>query len=289
MRESRDGVYLERHRYGGGGKTHVVVLAPHAGDASTVSRARPDLLSHCHAPPELLERYIAVERDVGSAEVALAVAAALARKGLAIEVLVSKLPRALIDPGRLTARALRHVWRADADAEHLAWLVHAHASSVAEVLAAVNRLDPEEGIFLDIHSMAPRNPTRMVSATSAAEETPAGLDAYLRCFLDASGEERVLDLITRINGEVVADRRLVETIRSALSAVELRSQEDWPYASGDHIVGGVLMRQRRGLMIDIPKHWLSDDPDFVLGARAPDPHHVERIAGAIAEGVMRAI
>ena len=280
--------WLERCRYGPARPPGVVILVPHADDGRELLAEHPEIADDCVANQELLRRYLAIEADAGSRELALAVADRLGADGGAVEVLLPRLPRGLIDPGRVPARALRHVFRLDAAPESLSLLGRAHAEVVGEVVTTVRGLDVDQGFFLDLHTMAPRSPTRMASSTEAVEERPNGLNAYVGAFVEAQGDHRVVDLITRVHGEVVADIHLLKALGKALDAADLPWLQDQPYSSGSHLVAGLLMRERRGITVDVPKDWLvAAGPErFVLGAERVDGERVGRVAGAIWEGVL---
>lgn len=279
--------FLDREHLGPDGSPAFVLVVPHADGGQRLLAEHPEILEACAAPEALLRRYLLLEADHGSIDLARSVARHLEAQDLGVDILTSRLPRGLIDAGRLPARALRHVWRADADSRLLALLVESHAEGVRQVVQAVRGLDPREGIFVDLHTMASRGPRRMRSPTESADERPEALDAYIALFVEGGARREAIDLITHIGADLVADLRLREEIATALDVARRRWVANRPYAAADHLVAGMLMRERRGIMLDVPKHWL-------FGRTWPDPADpppadgINALAMPIAEALLRA-
>lgn len=280
------GDWLERRVLGG--TPRVILVAPHHDEGCALLAARPDVILACAADESTLRRYLAVDADVGSRQLAVCVADHIAAAGVGVELLLPRLPRGIIDAGRLPSRALRHVFRLGADPGLLGWLVHTHAVVVGEVITAIRALDRAHGLFVDLHTMSPRSPAIPRSLTEAVYESPGRLREYIAAFEDGEHNRVAIDLITRIGSDVVGDRNLIDSLVAAFEQADLRWVQDVPYAASDHIVAGALMQERRGIMIDIPKDLLTLPP-FDLAAVIPAPDRVEVIAVRIAAGILGAL
>jgi hypothetical protein len=259
-------------------RPNVLLWVPHDAD-NELLEARPELLAACAADEALLLRYLHVERDVGSSRLAHELGSALAVRGLTVLVLEARLPRGLVDPARVPARALRDVFRDDADPSLLSELLRMHGHAVGAFARHVDTLDRQAALFIDVHTMHAHDPEgSRGSPTEALRERPEALTQYVHAYrFRETAAPRPIDLVTRSEGARVADRHLVEALAHALEGAGQAVAEDAPYSSAEHLIACHAMRARRGISLDVPKPLAADD-----GQRA---RLAEVMAGAVLDAL----
>lgn len=239
--------------------------------------AFPDVRSHLHPTDRsVFEDYLDLEYDVGTSPLALETALALARTGNFVRVIRILVHRAVLDCNRMDflntdgsrTLALRNIWNPDQDHTALfARLQAVHQEVMDTVLAAVS----DTRLFLDLHSMAPYSPVSRHHASDAAiksaQEEPGFLRDYRDDFVFAKtrgGLRRPVDFVsTTASGELLIDPDFRETIRALLHRADLPAKANDPYTLGDkRLLGKELLTrlEHRGLVIDIPKPFLTEDP-----------------------------
>ncbi len=178
--------YLTVHSYGDqqGLRPHLVMTVPHDGDGleflKPESRAR--LRSAIPADDETLAAFLGIERDVGSFELAQAVAKILAERtsgAFRSRIVRIGFPRGILDGNRVSDMAVRNVFQPDSDGV-TGVLGGIHKRTIADVAQIINDIHPN-GMFMDVHTMAPFTPVRTVG------ETPDGLKDYVRAYTDPRG------------------------------------------------------------------------------------------------------
>lgn len=248
--------------------------------------------------PDLFRRYMAIEQDVGSSELAHHIASKLMRKSaeagspLSIVVLDVQLPRAIIDANRLPEYALREVFDYTGHDDIASSYRRKHGFATSEVAALLQRLSPQ-GIVLDVHSMAPHTPIGEPSSPDKPVDlSPTTLDRYVRSYTDPAmrGERRVIDIVTRLpDGAVIADHDLAIACNRELEVAGLESRFDHPYCTNERIMTTRYMQRHRTLAIDVPKDWLAVTPgssEVNIANLQPDHGKVYRVASPIALAVL---
>ncbi|MBI4143023.1 hypothetical protein HY480_04070 [Candidatus Uhrbacteria bacterium] len=283
-----------------GGPLDVILLCPHGGGHEQFLGCYPEVARACPASDDVLRTYLAVERDVGSSELAHAIARAIARQpiGVHIEVLDITFPRGILDGNRIPERAIRAVFDHAAHPDLVAALRNEHrfACAVVEDRLAVLGGD---GIVVDLHTMAPYSPrTTPGSPTEAAVETPTTLAEYTAAYRDRVrwGTRRAVDVVTTVAGTTtnIADPVLLTNLRSSLTRTSVPFRENDPYPTAEHVLTTSYLRQHRGIAIDVPKDLLAmipaEDPAFDLAhvplSRGNMTRIAEPIAGAIANSLV---
>lgn len=244
----------QRWLEGCAGRVDVLLWVPHDGGPELLD-ALPALRDACAADEPLLVRYLELERDTGSAALAHALGRELAARGLGVLLLEALLPRGLVDPARLPARALRNVFRPDAPTELFSELLALHGQAQAAFSRHVQALDPHGALFIDVHTMHRHDPWGSpASASEAVCEQPGGLAAYVAAYAERpEAPARPIDLVTRSGENRVADARLCAALHEALAGAQYSVAENTPYASAEHLIACHAMRQRRGISLDVPK------------------------------------
>ncbi|MDO8425289.1 MAG: hypothetical protein Q7T01_02130 [bacterium] len=276
----------------------VVLLSPHDGPMEWFVGECPALLAACPADAETLARFCALERDVGATALAHRIATLLVERGVVrVDVVEVCLPRGIVDGNRLTERALRNIFPADAYPDLVRYLHASHASVLTSVRESLALLSPT-GIFVDVHTMAPYTPAvDPQSPTETIAEHPDALHHVIETWTNRARwrERRHVDVVTRLSGTdaLLADPLLRVALVRYLSEHEVPWRENLPYPTAEHVLTTHYLRQRRGVAIDVPKDVLGATPaeheSFDLLAPTIDAQRVGRIAEPVASAIIEAL
>lgn len=271
----------------------VVIWCPHDADYHVFLQKNKDILQALTVKHSfsLLERYLAIERDVGSLMLAQQIAKNIyeINNNLAIKVIAATLPRGIIDQGRIADCSRRNIFsnRMPFIDEQL---IKAHQESLALLIKNFAELKPE-GVFIDLHTMAPFNPkVKPATSTEYIIESHDNLAEYIDYYCDIRyrGPIRSIDLIiSDQQGKQFADPTIVKLLSKMLQKTNIQFAYNAPFSTGEHLIALGLMKKHRGITVDVPKHFISnqdvDDINFDLAKIEINQEKVNYIATAIAQ------
>ncbi len=241
-----------------------LITVPHASHGGDFFDNFPQIFQAFSARKELLERFLRLECDVGSQNLAHTVGQYLdLDHKISTRVLFyHHIHRGIVDPNRLPEHAVRPVMnydlypglRSTLEVEHLEMI-----RQVRECLARIPNLS--RIVALDMHTMAPYTPAVDASSTTeAATLNPDNMEAYIRAFTDPQfrGARRPIDILTAVPGVApVGDPTLIRKLQESLSSGGFASDVNNPYPLSPVLMSTEIVRQTRGVALDVPKPLLT--------------------------------
>ncbi len=220
----------ERREPGGGATPRVLIEVPHGA----TSRAEFDAIRGRlrGTLPAELESFFHVNTDEGAPELAFAVAARLAARGIPALVLRCRIPRTFVDVNRVVEGEVAGGMTAGiptyvTDAADRRLLLDLHARYTAEAEAAYAAVLGHQGaLALQVHTYAPR----AVGVEVDDEIVPALRRAYRPKVYSNWTERPPVDLITATaEGEVLASPALVSAVRMRMGEIGVEVTENASY------------------------------------------------------------
>lgn len=255
--------------HGPQGELDCLLMVPHGDRGDEFLEAYPEFEEKgiSATSPALLRRYLRLEQDVGSKEIALKIQEVVGDL-CKVGVLTLNYPRGILDGNRVPNRAIRNffLWHKSPELEKELLDLHEEAWQV--IKATLARLT---GVLIDVHTMSHHQPR------SKPSECPENLLPYMQSYLDEKeyGPDRPFDLITsRRKSEEdstlvsIADELLTDALRIRLLEEGLPVGFNNPYMAEPHLrTTKLLERTGRGIGLDIPKRIVLAGDNF--GIRNP--------------------
>lgn len=275
-------------------KPDCVFLAQHDGSADQLlPRIQGSLIDE----PEVVDRYIEVNRDVGSGVLAhfSAMEATRISNDLRFLVVEALVPREIIDPNRISECAVRNVLNPEGSQEVVGLLLRIHEKIVNFINEILYRLLHNKGVFVDVHTMSPFSPENY------NDEEAGNLKEFIDLWTNPARqkpERRAIDLITEIPGErLISNPVLIRNFSAGLAGAGIKKKENDPYPRPGYPARKVLSTLRLldipGLAVDVTKDTLSkakvDDPDWDLGRIKLDSLKVQNLAKIFAAAVVESL
>ncbi|HLD73103.1 MAG TPA: hypothetical protein VJA23_05985 [Candidatus Nanoarchaeia archaeon] len=244
-----------------------------------------DFSTTCQIDKSLLEKYVAVERDLGTGYLSHCLAGWISEEGYAVGMVIVQFPRGIIDPNRITEKSIQNVFDPESSPALAEELRSLHRTTISSIESMLSQARPS--LLLDIHSMAPFTPQANTESSVQAVKLELGkMEEYLDAWLNPlrRGERRYLDIITKLNdGTTVGDIKF-----SAMQGAELHKagtlyRFNHPYPTAPEVMTTKYLQRYPGVAIDVPKDYLADGP---LDALEINPTKVEQIAIPIVEAVL---
>lgn len=274
----------------------IALTVPHGAAADFFLTAFPEILEHselCAVQP-LFMSYLALERDVGAADLAHAMAHELLRRyDVSVLVVEVNYPRGIIDGGRKMDHCIRSCLptallsklRADFEA------IHRHTIAYMETLYA--RLKSEaRGFLIDVHTMANFCPTDAMGQRATIPVSFPRLEDYVEQFLQASDRtyQRKIDLITSdAAGRELAAPQLRRAVAAALEEGGYPFAFNDPYVAEPAFLSHEHLSRVPALSIDVPKQLLclpqTDGTEAPLDELSVDPDRVADLASCLSRGL----
>ncbi len=237
-----------------------LITLPHASNGGDFFTNFPQIFQAFSGRTELLKKFLRLECDVGSQNLAHTVGQYLERDHqISTRVLFyHHMHRGVVDPNRLPGHAIRPIidydlypgLRLALEAEHLEMI-----GQVRECLARIPNLS--QVIALDMHTMAPYTPAVNASSTTEAVIlNPDNMDAYIRAFTDLRfrGAIRPIDILTSIPGSPpIGDPTLIHNLQKSFSDGGFASDVNNPYPLAPVLMSTEIVNQTRGVALDVPK------------------------------------
>ena len=258
---------VQKTIYGTASKPDVILLCLHGNDGSEFMRANPFLYDIADDSPETLDRFIKLEHDFGSSELAHTTAQSVESSGGTAHVVEANIPRAILDLGRFSSEhAIRPIF-IYAELNHLlTQLKQLHSEAMQSIQEALGELK-SDGKWLDIHTMSPHNPIffdEKLSAPDALTPAPGRLHQYIDEYLlpGRTGTRRPINVATHVseNDTLVYDYELSKKILKRLRTAGFGCEYNAPHAMNMTITAANLLDvHRRGTLLDFPKDSISKE------------------------------
>lgn len=270
----------------------VVLLSPHSGNSRKLLERLDGAFDDS---PAVVDEYLRIDADFGADALACGIAREIAviSGDLRVDVVEVLYERGIVDPNRVSKVARRNVLDYGHLSRHQDFLRQMHYRTleiVDKVLAQVGRT---QGLFLDVHSMAPYSPEGLVG------EHPGLLKAYNFSYgRSRRGNRRYLDLVTSIPRDgIIANPILFERVQSALSNAGMDFRLNNPYPKPGYpainIMSTAYMLRYPGLALDFPKDMLSEgkaeDEGWDIADLKFDGSKVENIAKILADALIQSL
>lgn len=275
----------------------IALTVPHGSDATAFLAAFPEIQQHPEIEPilPLFKSYLALERDIGAADLAHALAHLLLRAcDVSVLVLETNYPRGIIDGGRVMDHCIRSCLPTALLSRLRGAFELVHRQTLATMEGLYTRLAAAPWTFLlDVHSMANFCPTDALGQRSTIPVSFPRLEDYVEQFLQASDKtyQRKIDLITCDGeGRELAAPELRAAIAAALAAGGYTFAFNEPYVAEAAFLSHQHMSRVPALSIDVPKHLLClpdhQGAETPLDELAVDPERVAALALCLAKGLL---
>lgn len=250
-------------------KVDCIFLNLHADDGHLFLSHYPEFREKSENT-HVFQKYLNLEADIGTRDLCHIAAKHLSSDTqLHSAVLDVRVPRGILDVGRWNEdRAIRDIIDYDKYPNIRNILVKMHTKAIDAIQELFADLS-KNGVWIDIHSMAPFNPDPSRSDNSGPDPikpTPETLSEYINVYtsLDKQGKRRRINLATQVTecpGEVLSDQRLLEIAQDCLNQAKYLHGTNDPHPMTEAITAAQLMKKYgRGLFIDVPKDYISDYP-----------------------------
>lgn len=254
-------------------------------------------LRRTHPTPGTLERFAALEADVGATELSQIIYKAIieAAPSLSVVKYDVNIPRAFVDANRTTPETgVYPIWDFEKAPELYKELVAIHAHIMEQIQGIMNNLN-NGAVVVGVHTMADYDP---VPAMKFSELQPHTVERWSQSFLQAKqrgGKKRAVDLVSGpAPGEVTtADTSLVNAIGKALDAIHTPWSINNTYILSERVVAwrhrDMFAFGGNWLDVDVPKGELVNpitrDSMDLLAPRI-DNQRVTIVGTAIAQGII---
>ena len=269
-----------------------LILVPHDSTNDFFFDEFPEIRAEAQRRNKLeqFEQFIHIESDKG----ALVIADQIAKKiqsALAshekVELIHLDYPRGIIDGGRKLSHCVRDLCTTESLAKYEKRFKEIHQLTMDWITQKIEELNNNDGLLLDIHTMAPWSPSQSV---------PLHWDQlydYVESFTGTYSAERMrpVNLLTRDDDDVLlADQELIDLFVQRLEGLNFSVQENEPYRLSNPFANHHYLSLATGIAIDIPKHLLAEETthieDFPLNEFRISEEKVKRMGNAIAEATL---
>ena len=259
---------IETHSQGGTKNPNhrCVLLCQHNDDGRVFLKKYPQILKKSKVWKSTLERFIDIERDCGSFELAQAIMKIIlkeSRGDFYVELIKSNIPRAIMDTNRTTRFSINKLLNIDHDDPLIDDLLQLHIDIIGLTRRRLFKLLGKGGVFVDVHTMAPYSPKIREGGPVRKKLTGRFVRRHIESYVNAqtNGKRRFLDLAIGYPGTPTADTVLLERLRTRLKEASIIFRENDPYPAVIHGMVGQYMTEYPGISVDVPK-------DFLTASRA---------------------
>lgn len=271
-------------------KAHVGLVVLHGSTGGQLFKENPGLLRL--APDEgEFQKYLAIESDFGTLELAREVARAIDKltSALRIDITHVDLPLGIIDVNALDIEAaVRNVLDPEYCGSVESLLGKVHQAALGALDKQLGKIH-KDGILVSLHSCSPGE------RIAAPDESYDRLGVYNRSFTMPENQDaavpRLIDIVTALpNGRVVADEGLVHNMERCLEAEGFPVALNSPFSIQPGTWQLQASRGPRFAALDVPKHHIAEgSAESVisnLAALKIDKEKVEKLAGQIAMAIV---
>jgi len=289
---------IKQTTYGNASKHQIdrILLCLHSDDGKQFLNQHKEFLGVIDDSPETFEKYLAIERDIGSDEIARVVATELCKSNseIRVDVVEVLLPRGIVDVGRVgELRGVRTIFDKKKYKKISALFSTYHRQAHGKITDIFDQL-AADGLWVDIHTMAPFSPKiQSHCGPDPLIPHPGRLADYNRAYTheEYRGEKRSINLATETNenpGVSLVEDNHLRSIESSLLRRNLEHNRNSPHAMTDAITAAHLLKMYgRGLFIDFPKHTVTGIPPeqaaHGLHCLVPSQDSILDVAVSIAE------
>jgi len=237
--------------------------------------------------PDIFEKYLELEHDFCSIELAEKIAENLAEKGLFVAVIFVNCDRGILDANRNEEKCVRRIFDHEKHFSTVEILQKMNRKIADAILGAAQKNLAENGLFLDCHSMWPSSPKIHPSDF----ENPDQLEKYIFSIISPKNQHKtraINFLIHDHNGIEIADAPAAKIIENALLARGFATRVDEPYRMNPEYRAGFYYQFVRGVSFDVPRHFLAtrtENRDF-YPIWKKDFHKINAVANGFSSGIL---
>jgi len=276
-----------------------LVTIPHASQGGDFFTNFPQIHQAFLEQRELLDRFLRLEHDTGTLKLAHVIGQYLLRDHqLSTRVLFpNHIHRGVVDPNRLPGHAIRPLIDYSLFPGLYEALQAEHLDIVTQMRESISAIpDLSRVVAIDLHTMAPWSPSVDPSSTTEAVNLRHdNVPAYIRAFNDKPfrGAKRPIDILTAVPGEhAVGDQGLSQALQAVFRQRGFSISENNPYPLSPVLMSTEIVRQTRGVALDIPKDMVcetAEDGEIDLTHPEVDSAKVHAIGEIIAQAIAMAV
>lgn len=287
---------VEYHHAQAGEPLDFVLIDLHGGKVDDFYQAHEDLEPALSVNRDLLRAICRAEADTCAPELVRATGEVLARKGHAVGMLYTQLPRGLIDVGRIPKLAFAPVFEANSHPSIFQRHQDYYHQAIAAQACLLSQLRQDFGFWLNVHTMRSHNKLKDQGSFPKNEDArEIWLQEHLEdlrrpdwkgdlreiCFVSAEehGEERIQR----------ANPILLRTLQAQFKSNNIPYAENDPYALTSRLPEyRKPSHYARGVLIDIVKRALGNERGAGLEDMEPDAQAIEFFAELCATAMIEA-
>lgn len=263
----------------------VLIIVPHGASHSWVLKHFPTLKNYFTRD---FETYLRIERDFGALEIAASLQKSLEKADVVSKVISLNYNRGILDGGRAPGHELRQHLPKSFLNQHGSNLKQLHQSTVTQIESLCHAIKKEDGIIVDLHTMAPFSPSN--HSTNQTEISSSNIEAYVKGFKSHSAvaKPRPIDILSHDeNGKAVADLLLSEITYEAFKLESFDIAFNDPYLNHSKYMMNRYLKHANGIAIDFPKHIFSKQAldKFVLDEFDLDQRKIDKLAQILSRAI----
>jgi len=287
------------HCYGDIDKVESLIVCPHAHRGLDFLDDFPEIKKRLNVDYSIFQKYLTIEHDIGTAPLAKEIARHNFEENSVNTIVFEALvPRAIIDTGRRYPQCLRHIinYNEDLYPERDA-LLDAHLKYKVRLFKLIKKINKNNGVALDLHTMAPFCPKNSnVNTSEAILVSPDNIEEYTDLYLNShkEGKKRYIQMLTGIkNSTISADKDLTYNIANNFKKEGYIVNFDTPYVVSPHLMGYKMMLNTNVACLEVPKVLISkqqtSDHDFELDKIEISSDKLSKIAKIISNAICKRI
>ncbi len=290
--------YIDITKYGNTNKKHadLIINCPHGANSGFTLDLFPDLISVLEVNEKDFKKYLYIEQDIGSHELSHLIAkniVSVTKNKKRVDVIDVKLHRGIIDANRLKDRAIRYIY----DFNKYPVLFNEMNNVYCELYKSLLSYFEENignGYYIDIHTMAPCNPLSTdIDPDTQLEISPNTILEYCFSYTKDKGRRRAIDLMVGLkeSNEILADESIKNNISRYLAKYGFKYDYNEPYSLVPYIMSYVYTKKYKGIDIDIPKDYLSNESgeSFKLDNITISETKLKKLAESLCKGILKVI
>ncbi len=268
----------------------VVLICPHDGDHKEFLEEHLEIAEIYKDCPDLLERYLNLERDHGASKLAQTIKDFLKNKGLESSFIhIENIPRGIIDANRILEKAIRNIFNHKKRPQLTRKFKEIYEKTTTQALQALANLGTD-GLFLDVHTMIDFSPSELIPITPGKDAMQKYIEA--RTNPDRLKKRRQINFLTaRANEASLAHPKLATNLEKGFDTINLKVSHNDPYRLLDWTMLNHYMSKypQKGIGIDIPICELSMEGESCEINPKLDPQKISEKGEIIASAILKSL
>ena len=263
----------------------VLILCVHDGDHQNFIKEHPEFINLYKNNYELFIKYLYLERDNGASELAKALQKNLESQKIDVELInIQDIPRGIIDLNRIEEKAIREVFDFKEKPELYKTLLKIYFEKIEIIKKSLENL-PEDGVFIDIHTMIDFTPKQSVLVHPGSDAIRNYIDAHTNIMNFA--EKRDIEFLTaELGKDSIANNRVHRNLHNSFKKNNINTVDNIPYWLIEGTMTAEYMKKYpgKGIAIDVPINELSEKSDHIYPILSQDK--IQKLAKLIAESLI---